>query len=59
MIPLSFDVVSLYANVDTGEAITTALEHIIKYKMNCLGLKTGDIWVLLHTLLVNNGLCLR
>ena len=26
----------------------------MKYKLNCLGLKTGDIWVLLHTLLDNN-----
>ena len=58
MIPaaVSFDFVSLYTNVDTWEAITTALEYIIKYKMNCLGLNTGDIdiWVLLHTLLDNN-----
>ena len=54
MIPVSFDVVSLYTNVDTGQAITTALEYIIKYKTNCLGLNTGDIWVLLHTLLDNN-----
>ena len=55
VIPVSFDVVSLYTNVDTWEAITTALEYIIKYKMNCLGLNTGDIdiWVLLHTLLDN------
>ena len=54
MIPVSFDAVSLYTNVDTGEAITTALEYIIKYRTNCLGLNTGDIWVLLHTLLDNN-----
>ena len=56
MIPVSFDVVSLYTNVDTEEAITTTLEYIMKYKLNCfkLGLKTGDIWVLLHTLLDNN-----
>ena len=54
MIPVSFDVVSLYTNVDTEEAITTTLEYIMKYKLNCFGLKTGDIWVLLHTLLDNN-----
>ena len=56
MIPVSFDFVSLYTNVDTEEAkaITTALEYIIKYKMNCFGLNTGDIWVLLYTLLDNN-----
>ena len=51
---MSFDVVSLYTNVDTEEAITTTLEYIMKYKLNCFGLKTGDIWVLLHTLLDNN-----
>ena len=54
MIPVSFDVVSLYTNVDTREAIRTALEYIIKYKMNCLGLNSGNIWVLLHTLLDKN-----
>ena len=54
MIPVSFDVVSLYTNVDTEEAIKTTLEYVIKYKPHCFGLNTGDIWVLLHTLLDNN-----
>ena len=43
MIPVSFDVVSLYTNVDTEEAIKTTLEYVIKYKPHCFGLNTGDI----------------
>ena len=54
MISVSFDVVSLYTNVDTEEAIKTTLEYVIKYKPHCFSLNTGDIWVLLHTLLDND-----
>ena len=53
-IPVSFDVVALYTNVDPKEATKTTLGYVIKYKPHCCGLNTGDIWVLLHTLLDNN-----
>ena len=54
MIPISFDVVSLYTNIDTKEAIETTLEYVNKYNMYLYGLSTSDVWELLHLLLDNN-----
>ena len=54
MIPISFDVVSLYTNVDITEAIETTLEYINKYGLYLYGLTTAEIWELLHLLLDNN-----
>ena len=54
MIPVSFDVVSLYTNVDVEEAIITTLEYITKYEPYLYGLTVEDINELLHLLLENN-----
>ena len=53
-IPVSFDVISLYTNVDTEEAIATALEYTLKYKLFTHGLQNSDLWELLHLVLDNN-----
>ena len=53
-IPISFDVVSLYTNIDNDEAIDTALQYTNKYELNTYGLKTDDLFILLHLLLDNN-----
>ncbi len=53
-IPVSFDVISLYTNIDTNEAIDTALQYAIKYNINLYGLLTYDLFELLHLLLDNN-----
>ena len=54
MIPISFDVVSLYTNVGTEEAIETTLQYVNKYNMYLYGLSASDLWELLHLLLDNN-----
>ena len=53
-IPISFDVVSLYTNIDTDEAIDTALQYTNKYGLHTYGLLTQDLFILLHLLLDNN-----
>ena len=54
-IPVSFDVyISLYTNVDTEEAIASALECTLKYKLFTHGLQNSDLWELLHLVLDNN-----
>ena len=54
MIPISFDVVSLYTNIDTDEAIDTALNYATKHNLHLHGLETYDLLDLLHLLLDNN-----
>ena len=54
LVPVSFDVVSLYTNVNTNEAIDTALEHCRRSRIYLYGLRLEDIWELLHLLLDNN-----
>ena len=53
-IPISFDVVSLYTNIDVEEAISTTLQYIQKYDTYLYGLTSCDINNLLHLLLENN-----
>ena len=53
-IPVSFDVVSLYTNINTEEAIETTLQYVIKHQLYLFGLQTSDLWELLHLLLDNN-----
>ena len=53
-VPVSFDVVSLYTNVNTNEAIDTALEYCRRSRVYLYGLRLEDIWELLHLLLDNN-----
>ena len=53
-IPVSFDVVSLYTNINTEEAIDTALEYTNKYDLYTFGLATQDLYELLNLLLDNN-----
>ena len=45
-IPISFDVVALYTNIDADESITTTLEYIVESNLYLYGLHTGDIWEL-------------
>ena len=45
---MSFDVVSLYTNIDTEEAINTALEYSNKYNISLCGLRTEDMWEMFH-----------
>ena len=54
MIPVSFDVVSLYTNIMTEEAIDTTLEYIKSSNLYLYGLEMQDICELLHLLLDNN-----
>ena len=54
MIPISFDVVSLYTNIDTNEAIDTTLQYAIKHNLYLHRLETYDLLDLLHLLLDNN-----
>ena len=51
---MSIDVTSLYTNVDTEEAIATALEYTLKYKLFTHGLQNSDLWELSHLVLDNN-----
>ena len=53
-IPISLDVVSLYTNIDTNEAIDTALHYTNKYEIHTFGLQTQDLYTLLHLILDNN-----
>ena len=54
MVPVSFDVVSLYTNIDMEEAINTSLEYARGYKLCLHGPKMEDLWELLHLILDNN-----
>ena len=54
MIPISFDVISLYTNIDIEEAISTALQYVRKHNTYLYGLTTGDLNELLHLILENN-----
>ena len=54
LIPVSFDVVSLYTNIDIEEAISTALQYSRKYNIHLYGLSCQDLNELLHLLLENN-----
>ena len=53
-IPVSFNVVSLYTNINTEEAIDTALEYTNKYDLYIYGLVVQNLYELLHLLLDNN-----
>ena len=53
-IPISFDVISLYTNIDVEEAISTTLQYIQRHKTYLYGLTSCDINELLHLLLENN-----
>ena len=53
-IPISFDVCSLYTNIDVQEAIETCLEYAQRHDLECYGLELSDIECLLHLLLDNN-----
>ena len=53
-IPVSFDVVSLYTNINAHEAIYTTLEYARKSKIYLYGLELENLWDLLHLLLENN-----
>ena len=53
-IPVSFDVVSLYTNIDVKEAIETALEYSEKHQINTFGLSATHLQKLLNLLLTNN-----
>ena len=37
MIPISFDVISLYTNIDVEEAISTALQYTRKHDIHLYG----------------------
>ena len=50
----AFDVVSLYTNINTEEAINTALHYAVKHKLELHGLEPPHISQLLHLLLNNN-----
>ena len=54
MTPVSFDVVSLYTNINTEEAVETVLEYTIKHHIELHGLETYDLFELLHLLLDKN-----
>ena len=54
MIPVSFDVVSLYTNININEAVETTLEYTRKYDLYLFGLETSDLFELLHLLLDNS-----
>ena len=53
-IPISFDVVSLYTNIDTKEAIHTVLDYVRSHKPRTYGLATHDLYELLDLMLNNN-----
>ena len=53
MTPVSFDVVSLYTNINTEEAVETVLEYAIKHHIELHGLETYDLFELLHLLIDN------
>ena len=53
-IPISFDVVSLYTNINNDEAIETALQYTNKYHLYTYRPEARDLYELLHLLLDNN-----
>ena len=53
-IPISFDVVSLYTNIDTKEAIHTVLDYIRSHRPRTYGLATHELYELLDLVLNNN-----
>ena len=53
-IPISFDVVSLYTNINNDEAIETALQYTNKYHLYTYELEARNLYELLHLLLDNN-----
>ena len=57
-IPISFDVVSLYTNINVEEAIETSLEYALKHKLNLYGLRTDKRFEL-HLILDNNIFWIR
>ena len=54
-IPVSFDVDSLYTNIDIEEPISTALQFSQKHNIHLYGLSCQDLNELLHLLLENNN----
>ena len=54
LIPISFDVVFLYTNIDVEESVSTALQLGQKYNIHTYGLTAEDVNELLHLLLENN-----
>ena len=53
-IPISFDVVSLYTNIDTQVAVHTALEYVTKHNIYIYGLQACDLFELLNLVLDHN-----
>ena len=53
-IPISFDVRSLYTNIDVDEAISTTLDYAQRYDLDCYSLTLADIQELLELTLKNN-----
>ena len=53
-IPISFDVRSLYTNIDVDEAISTTLDYAQWYDLDCYSLTLADIRELLELTLKNN-----
>ena len=54
MIPIYFDVVSLYTNIGIEEAVVTVLKYVVKPNIYLYGFETQDLWELLHMLLDKN-----
>ena len=46
--------VSLYTNINVEEAVETSLEYALKHKLNLYGLRTDELFELLHLILDNN-----
>ena len=53
-IPVSFDVISLYTNINTEEAIDTTLQYVNRHRLYLHGLESCDLWELMHLILDNN-----
>ena len=54
MVPVSYDVVSLYTNINTDEAIETTLDYTQRYDLYLFGLEISDLFKLLHLLFNKN-----
>ena len=54
MTPVSFDVVSLYTNINVEEAINTSLDYAHKHNLELHGLTMENLWELLRLILDNN-----
>ena len=52
--PVSFDVVSLYTNINVEEAINTSLDYALKFNLELHGLTMENLWELLRLILDNN-----